>query len=210
MQLSCTITIALATAGLAHAKERPHVRLSEVLVEDGNSRNEYVELINLDDEPADIGSWQLRRYTTRQSTNPDSKTFSKDACLPGHGHYLWANSEGKYAELADETTKSFSLAKDNGLALYTSSKDDADLIDSLSWGKGYPFDEDAAHFEDNPEDGEAFVYDLDDKKLKKSTDLSPTKKEGACQKESEPEEEPSQPVEGVFSLRNPAPSQQRE
>jgi PKD repeat protein len=155
-----------------------------VLVEGEKSTDEYIELVNLSDEEADIGSWQIRRMSSTGSTS-SIKVLPKDARIPGGGFYLWANSKGAYASLADTSSSSSSPGRDNAVALYTHSGDEGVLVDRLSWGKsaGFPADEEEEDGEhgphlSNPDKGEAFVYDSKKKAFEIRTALSPTNSEG--------------------------------
>ncbi len=118
--------------------EYSSILIQEVQIAGETSDDEFIELYNPSDTPIDISSWQLRRKTESGSVS-SIKVFAKDTTIPPYSYYLWANSKGAFASLADTTTSSSALANNNSIALYTKSGADGVLIDSLTWGSGALF-----------------------------------------------------------------------
>ncbi|MEK9173930.1 MAG: lamin tail domain-containing protein, partial [Patescibacteria group bacterium] len=114
--------------------------IQEVQIAGETSDDEFIELYNPTDTPVDISSWQLRRKTESGSVS-SIKVFAKDTLVAPYSYYLWANSKGAFASLADTTTSSSALANNNSIALYTKSGSDGILVDSLTWGTGALFRE---------------------------------------------------------------------
>ncbi len=114
--------------------------IQEVQIAGEVSDDEFIELYNPTASPIDISGWQLRRKTESGSVS-SIKVFGKDTLIQPHSYYLWANSKGVFAAMADTSTSSSALANNNSIALYNKSGSDAILIDSLTWGKGAFFRE---------------------------------------------------------------------
>lgn len=146
--------------GTAFAIEETHftVRLSEVQIAGEKSDDEFIELRNLSGESVSIGGWQLRRKTASGSES-SIRVFPSDAAIPPGGFYLWANSKGAFASLADETSSSSALANNNAIGLYTHSGSDGVLVDSVAWGEGALFDDADTPRVDNPPKNQSLVYE---------------------------------------------------
>jgi len=112
--------------------------IQEVQIAGEVSDDEFIELYNPTESPVDISGWQLRRKTESGSVS-SIKVFGKDTIIQPHSYYLWANSKGVFATIADTSTSSSALANNNSIALYNKSGSDAILIDSLTWGNGALF-----------------------------------------------------------------------
>lgn len=113
--------------------------IQEVQTRGAAENDEFIELKNSSATPLDISGWQLRRKTSGGSVS-SIKVFEKNTLIPPHGIFLWANSKGIFATIADVSTSSSSLADNNSIALYSASGTTGQLIDSLVWGTGAPFD----------------------------------------------------------------------
>ena len=124
---------------LAQGESLP-VIIREVQIAGEASDDEFIELYNPYDTAIDISNWQLRRKTESGSVS-SIKVFAKDTTISPYSYYLWANSKGIFANIADTTTSSSPLANNNSIALYTKSGTDGVLIDSLTWGNGALFQE---------------------------------------------------------------------
>jgi Lamin Tail Domain/PKD domain len=131
-------SVALSTLPNFVSAEDSSIIINEVQVSGEQSDDEFIELYNTTSHPVSIDGWQLRRKTASGSVS-SIKVFSKDTVIQPHSYYLWANSKGIFATLADTTTSSSPLADNNSIALYTESGSDGILIDSISWGSGVTF-----------------------------------------------------------------------
>ena len=134
------------------------VMFSEVSLAGDSANDEFIELYNPSDIPLSIAGWQLRRRT-ESGTESSIKVFGKDALIPAHGYYLWANSHGVFASPLADTETTSPLSDNNSLALYTSSGTDGLLIESISWGSGTPFSPNAPRFSNLPKKS-SFTKDI--------------------------------------------------
>lgn len=146
------------------------ILLSEVQIAGASSADEFIELYNTSDSAVDLGGWSLRKKTKTDITPKGSsiKTFSNGTTVPAHGYFLWANSQGQYATLADVTTTT-SLASDNSLALF-----EGDVSrDALTWGTGHTQPYPGAILE-NPAPSESFTREFVSLVWHKTSGLTPT------------------------------------
>lgn len=141
------------------AKSAPAIVISAVAITGGagKSSDDFVELSNTEGDCLDISGWQIRKKSSSGSESSVA-VLPKDTFISPHDTYVWADSKGAWAGSANHTT-SATLAADNSVALYTKSGSEGKLIDSVSWGKGEPFDEHAQAFDDNPGADEALTRD---------------------------------------------------
>ncbi|MEI8096950.1 MAG: lamin tail domain-containing protein [Candidatus Moraniibacteriota bacterium] len=113
--------------------------LSEIQTAGDKSDDEFIELYNQEATSVDLSGLQLRRRTSG-GTESSVKVFDKNSLIPGHGYFLWANTNGAFAlSLADTKTSSSALADNNSIGLFTKSGASGVLIDSVAWGTGALF-----------------------------------------------------------------------
>lgn len=151
-KISSTIllVVPLALFSCASAQAETPIVLSEIQTAGDKADDEFIELYNQSDDTFDLSGYQLRRKTSG-GTESSIKVFDKNALIPGHGYYLWANTNGLFATpLADTQTSSSALADNNSVALFTKSGASGVLVDSLSWGSGALFDPHAPVFSNPP------------------------------------------------------------
>lgn len=114
----------------------------------GHTKDEFVELSNLGSTPINISGWELRKKT-KNDVSPTGELFHKflpvdchipatpalTDTIPAHGHLLWTNKDGDASftdnfDVQSGNKESPSLADNNGLALFDSTKN---LIDGITW-----------------------------------------------------------------------------
>ena len=122
-----------------HAAPAPHVVISEVKISgpSGFSTDEFVELYNPTDAPADITGWQLVKRTASGATYPLVDSFEA-LTIAAHGYALVAHPTGYVGSITPDArfTTTNSLSADNSLELVSPSG----IVDLVGWGK-------ATHFE---------------------------------------------------------------
>ena len=102
----------------------------------GKSDDDFVELHNPNEAAADISGFRLRSRNSKGTEN-SIKVFDAGSCVPPGGYFLWANSKGVFAPLADTATGA-TLSSDYARLLCAPEKSGGALVDSLAWGKDAP------------------------------------------------------------------------
>lgn len=151
--------------------------LSEVSIAGTATNDEFIELQNVNDTAFDLSGMQLRRRTTSGSES-SIKVFAKDSIIPGHGFFLWANSQGIFKiPFADTETSSSALASDNSIGLFTKSGGDGVLIDSLAWGTGALFSP-ATPISPNPTPKKSLIHSSVTREWSLTENMTPTNSKG--------------------------------
>lgn len=116
------------------------ILLNEILIgsEKASDSDEFVELYNPGTLSIDISGFRLR-YQNSSGTENSLAVIKSGSCIPAHGYFLWANSHGVYAPLADLTTAT-TLTDNYTLLLYPPTSSGTTLIDTIAWGanSNYP------------------------------------------------------------------------
>lgn len=112
------------------AAETPEVIINEVQIQGGSVDDEFIEILNRSAVMIDISGWKIQKKTPSGTASSVKSLKGECVSLPPGTHYLWANSKGTYAPIADATTTA-SLAKNNVFELLDA---DGNLRDSLPWG----------------------------------------------------------------------------
>lgn len=109
------------------------IKISEVLIggEKASDSDEFVELYNQSATAIDLSGFRLR-YQNSKGTEGSLAVIKPGSCIPAHGHFLWANSKGVYASVADLTTST--ALTDNYTVLLYAPESSGALLDSVSWG----------------------------------------------------------------------------
>ncbi len=112
----------------------PEIFLSEVLVgtEKASDSNEFIELINLSAAPVDLSHFRLR-YRNSKGVENSLAVIKSNSCIPAQGYFLWANSKGTFASLANITTAT-TLTDNYTVLLYAPEETGGTLLDSVAWG----------------------------------------------------------------------------
>ncbi|MBP9697810.1 MAG: lamin tail domain-containing protein [Candidatus Moranbacteria bacterium] len=98
----------------------------------GHTDDDFVELYNPTSVPIEISDFRLR-YKNSKGTEGSLRVFGPGSCVPAQGFFLWANSKGVFAPLADTTT-SGALSNDYSILLYP--KEGTTPLDTVSFGTG--------------------------------------------------------------------------
>lgn len=108
--------------------------LSEVQITGGtgHSDDDFVELYNPSSEAIDISDFRLR-YKNSKGTEGSLRVLPSGSCLSPQGYFLWANSKGAFAPLADAAT-STPLSNDYTILLYP--PEGTTPLDTVSFGTG--------------------------------------------------------------------------
>lgn len=143
----------------AHAK----IIISEVQITGatGHSNDDFVELYNPGSSSIDISNYRLR-YKNSSATSPiqSLREIPADTCIASNGYYLWANSNGIFADIADTKTGT-GLSSNYSLALFVPQSVGETIVDSVSWGSGsHPIDSTAFVFANNPGANQSMVRNL--------------------------------------------------
>jgi PKD repeat protein len=151
-----------------------NIILSEIQItgSTGHSNDDFVELYNPNPTPIDISSYRLR-YRNSSGTESSLNKIKDGTCIAAHGYYLWANSGGAFADMANTKT-SAGLSTKYSLALMPPEGTGYPLIDSISWENSYPFDTSAFKFSNSPKANESMVRDIVTNDWLPSFSLSPT------------------------------------
>lgn len=98
----------------------------------GHTDDDFVELYNPTSLPINISDFRLR-YKNSKGTEGSLRVFGSGSCIPAQGFFLWANSKGVFAPLADTTT-SGALSNDYSVLLYP--PEGTTPLDTISFGTG--------------------------------------------------------------------------
>lgn len=152
----------------------------------GHSDDDFVELYNPNAAPIDISDYRLR-YRNSTGTENSLNKIKSGICIAAHGYYLWANSNGAFADIADTKTGT-GLSSKYSLALLLPEGAPSPLVDSVSWENNHPFDESAYKFATSPTANKSMVRNVDtnDWLLDFSLIPTPTKSTSTLCPEPEP------------------------
>ncbi len=111
-----------------------NILLSEIQITGGtgHTNDDFVELYNPTDASVNISDFRLR-YRNSKGAEGSLRVFETENCIPPKGFFLWANSSGAFASLADTTT-SGTLSNDYSVLLYP--KEGTTPLDTLHFGNG--------------------------------------------------------------------------
>ena len=131
-------------------KETPRILIAEVRITggEGKSDEDFIRLINVGGEAADIPDWRLKKRT-KSGTEYSIKVFGAGASVSPGGAFIWANSKNGFSESTGASVSSTqTLTADSSIALFDPA---GNIADSLAWGSGHtsPFVE-GAPFPENP------------------------------------------------------------
>lgn len=120
---------------ISPAQATSSLLISEVLIgnEKASDNHEFVELYNTSSSAVDISHYRLR-YKNSKGTENSLAVIKDGSCIPAHGNFLWANSKGNFASLADVTTGT-TLTENYSIALYPPEGDVP--LDNIRWGTDY-------------------------------------------------------------------------
>jgi len=163
----------------------PSIILSEVQIAGDKSDDEFIELYNQDSASLDLYNTQLRRRTSG-GTESSIKVFDKNSIIPGHGYFLWANTNSIFdSSLADAKTNSSALADNNSIGLFTKSGAGGVLIDSIAWGTGTLFDPSTPTFS-NPTKNKSLERNITTLAWSLSNKPTPTNSRGETKEDPPP------------------------
>lgn len=201
------------TGPVTEPDDLPDIVINEVQIAGAAAVDEFVELRNTDTEAASLSGLRLCRRTSGSSVS-QMKSFSKGDVVPGGGYFLFAHTDGVFADISDASTKSSPLATDNAIALVSGNSCDGPdtvILDSVAWGDGNPFDGTTPRT-GNPAPGESLTRDADAGDWHVSTEPTPTNShdETVGTEEDGPGEDPGTdpaiPVPGTVILNEIFPN----
>ncbi len=174
------------------AGNSPHIIISEIQIAGVTTSDEFIELYNPDSESKSLSGIRLCRQTSGTGIS-QIKSFSAGDVVPEKGYYLFAHTDGIFAELADTNTKSSALSTDNAVALVRGSSctdKSAIILDSVAWGGGSAFSDETPRV-GNPPAGSAIVLDIDGESWSLTAHPTPTNSRGETIENGTGEEEGS-------------------
>ncbi|GIW66252.1 MAG: hypothetical protein KatS3mg095_0150 [Candidatus Parcubacteria bacterium] len=121
------------------------ILISEILIDGGNSNDEYVELYNPNDFEVNLSGWKLIKINKNGNQQTliglrTRETFENRIIRP-YSYLLIANIDGAYASIADiKYVGSYNLAKDNSIVLVNNNNE---VVDLVGWGE-------SRYYENNP------------------------------------------------------------
>ena len=124
----------------------------------GHPDDDFIELYNPHTVPIDISNYRLR-YRNSAGTENSLNKIKGNTCIAAHGYYLWANSNGAFADIADTKTGT-SLSSKYSLALLLPEGVANPLVDSVSWENNHQFDESAYKFATSPTADKSMVRNV--------------------------------------------------
>jgi hypothetical protein len=110
-------------------KSYPNILISEIKVEGNNSKDEYIELYNPNDDEVDLTCWYITKVSSEKNEStllPASKFKAK---IQPKNFLLIAHPSSTVANIADLTyASSYSIAKNNSIILKKPNGDISDLV----------------------------------------------------------------------------------
>ena len=133
-----------------------HLVISEIqIATSGSTTSDFIELYNPTSSLIDLNGIRLARRARNAITDTLIKSFTTSTIVSAHGYFLWAASDGGYAnQIGADTSTSVNIANNSSVALKVTSTDE--VIDAVAWGSGHavPLTESAA-FVSNPSVGQS-------------------------------------------------------
>lgn len=132
--LSFFVFLTLFILPKEHVFAASDIVISEILIgqEKASDAHEFVELYNTSSASIDISDFRLR-YRNSKGTESSLAVLKSGSCIPPQGYFLWANSKGSYAPLADIVTAT-TLTENYTVLLYPPTAIGDAPLDSVAWG----------------------------------------------------------------------------
>ncbi|MCS7183788.1 MAG: lamin tail domain-containing protein [Patescibacteria group bacterium] len=133
------------------------VLISEILIDGGNSTDEYIELYNPNNFEINLSGWKLIKFNKNGNQQTfiglrTRNTFENKIIRP-YSYFLIANENGSYSNRADIIyAESYNLARDNSIMLINNNDE---IVDLVGWGSAVRYETTA--FNQNPPQGLALV-----------------------------------------------------
>lgn len=157
--LCITLSLSVVTYSTT-ADTTSTVIISEIQTAGSSVDDEFIELYNPTNANINIEGWQLRKRTS-SGTESSIKTISSGVTIPPKGYFLWANTDGIFAPLSNQTSET-SLSDNYSISLFN---DNDVLIDSITYGiNSHPFTP-SILFPDNPLKNISIERDTDNNTL---------------------------------------------
>jgi hypothetical protein len=125
--------IVLGVVNLANPASTTIV-ISEFKVKGTAADDEFIEIYNMTSSTFNLNGYRLVYRTASGTSDNSIKSWTSDTYIPAYGHYLWANSGGIYAGIADATTTTSLSGTGGGIAIRLGAMDTGTIIDSVGYG----------------------------------------------------------------------------
>ncbi|GIW65874.1 MAG: hypothetical protein KatS3mg094_393 [Candidatus Parcubacteria bacterium] len=129
------------------------ILISEILIDGGNSNDEYIELYNPNNFEVNLSNWKLVKVNKNGNQQViiglrTRETFENKIIRP-FSYLLIANVDGFYSNMADiRYSSSYNLAKDNSIMLLDNNNR---IVDLVGWGNARNYEVNS--FFSNPSQG---------------------------------------------------------